>query len=576
MNERIVSLANSIYGEAQGAEVSHQLAELLDRWSARLQAFQGSRMPLPLSQRDVMLITYADQVRTAGETPLHTLGRFLYAHTKGMLSAVHLLPMYPWSSDDGFSVKDYFAIGEEFGTWRDVEKLATHFDLMFDAVFNHMSAQSEWFRDFLAGKPERADFFVTVSGDPDLSQVVRPRALPLLTEFASATGPVKVWTTFSADQVDLNFANPSVLLAITDALLFYISKGARFIRLDAIAYLWKTSGTSCIHLPQTHAVIQLWRALLDEVAPQVMLITETNVPHRDNLSYFGSGENEAQLVYNFALPPLVLHTLQTGNSTRLSEWASSLKLPSEAVTFFNFLASHDGIGVNPARGILEPAEIEALIQRTRDRDGFVSMKNNPDGTQSPYEMNINYFDALSDATAGEALEIRVARFLTAQSIMLTMRGVPGIYFHSLFGSSGDRAGAEESGIPRRINREKLSADQLEDELADPSSQRALVFQGFRKMLSARAAHSAFSPDAAQTVLDAGEHAFAVLRESKDGRVLCLHNVTDQPRTISLLLHGNAAMNLARDLLLSDREFRIVDRQVMLLLTPYEYVWLALA
>jgi len=563
-----------LYGESRAGEIGDAIAALLEGMSPSLAALE--RAPEALSERDAMLITYGDQVQEQDESPLHTLDRFLSARAAGVVSAVHILPFYPSSSDDGFSVMDYFSVDPALGTWDDISALGERFDLMFDAVFNHASAQGIWFRKFLAQERGWESAFYEVEGEPDLSAVVRPRALPLLTSFQTAAGPKRVWTTFSADQVDLNFANPSVLLAITDALLFYISKGARFIRLDAIAYLWKTSGTSCIHLPQTHAVIQLWRALLDEVAPQVMLITETNVPHRDNLSYFGSGENEAQLVYNFALPPLVLHTLQTGNSTRLSEWASSLKLPSEAVTFFNFLASHDGIGVNPARGILEPAEIEALIQRTRDRDGFVSMKNNPDGTQSPYEMNINYFDALSDATAGEALEIRVARFLTAQSIMLTMRGVPGIYFHSLFGSSGDRAGAEESGIPRRINREKLSADQLEDELADPSSQRALVFQGFRKMLSARAAHSAFSPDAAQTVLDAGEHAFAVLRESKDGRVLCLHNVTDQPRTISLLLHGNAAMNLARDLLLSDREFRIVDRQVMLLLTPYEYVWLALA
>src|SRR5690606_35016656 len=108
----------------------------------------------------------------------------------------------------------------------------------------------------------------------------------------------------SADQVDLNFKNPAVLLATTRALLFYVEHGAKFIRLDAIAYLWKEIGTPCIHLPQTHQVIQLMRAVLDEVAPDVRLITETNVPHPDNISYFGAGTNEAQLVYNFALPPL--------------------------------------------------------------------------------------------------------------------------------------------------------------------------------------------------------------------------------------------------------------------------------
>jgi sucrose phosphorylase len=576
MNAHLISLANSIYGEAIGAALTKRLEEMLARWQPQIRNFQGPRQPLPLSQRDSMLITYADQLRATGEVPLQTLARFLHAHTGGVLSAVHLLPFYPWSSDDGFSVQDYYAVGHEFGDWPEVAEVAGHFDLMFDAVFNHMSAQSEWFRDFLAGKPERADFFVTVEGDPDLSRVVRPRALPLLTEFASTDGPKRVWTTFSADQVDVNVANPDVLLALTDALLFYVNKGARFLRLDAIAYLWKTIGTTCIHLPQTHAVIQLWRAVLDEIAPQVMLITETNVPHRDNLSYFGDGANEAQLVYNFALPPLVLHTLQTGDATRLSEWAEALDLPSNAVTFFNFLASHDGVGVNPARGILEPAEIDALVQRTCDRGGFVSMKNNPDGTQSPYEMNINYFDALIDANSGERLAIEVARFLCAQSIMLTLRGVPGIYFHSLFGSRGDRAAADASGIPRRINREKLSADALEDELADPLSRRAKVFHGFRQMLTTRAAVAAFSPSAAQTILDADAHCFALLREAADNRVLCLHNVTGEPHTITLLLHGNMSANTAADLLQAAPEIRIANGRAEIPLAPYEFRWLELA
>ena len=127
----------------------------------------------------------------------------------------------------------------------------------------------------------------------------------------------------------MNFKNPDVLLALLDALLFYVARGARFIRLDAIAYLWKRIGTSCIHLPQTHAVIQFWRAVLDEVAPHVLLITETNVPHADNVSYFGDGTNEAQLVYNFALPPLVLHALLRGDATHLTRWAQSLTLPSD-------------------------------------------------------------------------------------------------------------------------------------------------------------------------------------------------------------------------------------------------------
>ena len=259
-----------------------------------------------------------------------------------------------------------------------------------------LPSQHEWFQAFLKDDPQYRDYFIVVEGNPDLSQVVRPRALPLLTTFDTPSGPKQVWTTFSADQVDLNFRNPDVLLEIIDTLLFYVAQGAQFIRLDAIAYLWKEIGTSCIHLPQTHRVIRLFRSVLDAVAPHVMLITETNVPHNENISYFGNGRDEAQMVYNFALPPLVLHTFHTGNSRVLSKWAAGLNLPSDHTTFFNFLASHDGIGVNPARGILSDIEIDALIERVIQHGGLVSYKDDASGVQIPYELNINYFDALSD------------------------------------------------------------------------------------------------------------------------------------------------------------------------------------
>jgi glycosidase len=440
--------------------------------------------------------------------------------------------------------------------------------LMFDAVFNHMSAQGDWFQKFLRGDPAFRDFFVTVEGSPDLSRVVRPRALPLLTEFQATDGPRKVWTTFSADQVDLNARNPQVLLALVDALLFYVEQGAKFIRLDAIAYLWKEVGTICIHLPQTHQIIQLLRAVLDELAPQVMLITETNVPHADNLSYFGDGTNEAQLVYNFALPPLVLHSLATGNAAKLTRWARSLQLPSDRVTFFNFLASHDGIGLNPARGILSDAEIEALVQRAQDHGGFVSYKHNSDGTKSPYELNITYFDALSNPASNEPLETQIARFMCAQAIMLSLAGVPGIYFHSLFGSRGDRAGADASGIPRRINRQKSDRDTLETGLATPSLRRS-VFGFYKELLQKRRLCPAFNPSASQEVIACDDRIFAVLRTSADKSsvMLCLHNVSNESVPIRAKLPEHVAK------LFEERRMS-VGNPVEATLSPYETSWVS--
>ena len=520
-------LLADLYGEAGASSIRPHLDQLLSLHRAQHPPPTSPRGALRFTGRDVLLITYADQVSEPGLPPLLSLASLAHRQLRGLVSGIHLLPFYPWSSDDGFAVKDLFAVDPAYGTWDDVARLGRDFDLMMDGVFNHLSAESDWFRRYLANDPEFANFFVSVDGSPDLSAVIRPRALPLLTEFPAADGPRKVWTTFSADQVDLDVRHPEVLLALIEAMLAYVSQGARYLRLDAIAFLWKEIGTSCLHHAQTHRVIQLMRAVLDEVAPDVMLITETNVPHVDNVSYFGDGTNEAQLVYNFALPPLVLHSLQTGNAARLTRWAAALALPSDQVTFFNFLASHDGIGLNPARGILADAEIEAMVARTLERGGFISNKSLPDGSEIPYEMNINYLDALSDPSRNEPATLLTRRFLTAQAIMLSLQGVPGIYFHSLFGSRGDRAGAESSGIKRRINRQKLDRTQLEAELAMTTSLRHEVFSGYRRLLALRAAHTAFAPSASQQILDLDDRVFAVRRASPENgdQALCVHNVS---------------------------------------------------
>lgn len=558
--ETQLSLLTRLYGTAVARSLQPRLKDLMDGYRGKLAVPRA-----PIDQRTALLITYGDQVQSETETPLRTLAQFLDAHARQLISAVHLLPIYPSSSDDGFSVMDYYAVDETLGTWGDVARVGTHFDLMLDAVINHASAQGEWFRGFLRNLAPYNHYFFTVPPDFDTSHVIRPRALPLLTEFETAAGKRLVWTTFSADQVDLNYANPELLLQILDVLLFYVAQGARFLRLDAIAFLWKASGTTCLHLPETHAAIQFFRAVLDEIAPHVILVTETNVPHADNISYFGDGTNEARWVYNFALPPLTLHTLQTGSASKLARWAKTLHAPSSQTAFFNFLASHDGIGLNPARGILSADEINALVARTLERGGLISYKNNPDGTTSPYEMNINYLDALT--ASDEPEEFALARFLCAQSIMLALAGVPGIYFHSLFGSRGDRAGADASGIARRINRQKFLHSELERELGDRKSRRARIYERLAELLRVRARLASFHPNAPQTILDHDPRVFAVLHSVENERVLCLHNVT--PMNVAYVWRTGAGA--WRDVL-SGQEFR-ASETLRIELEPYAVRWL---
>ncbi len=562
--EHIAAHLTFLYGPQRAAA-------LLPRLNALLADFRA-RHPRPpsaerFSERDVVLITYGDQVTEPGRPPLQTLADLLEQHVAGTVNTVHLLPFFPYSSDDGFSVSDYTAVAAALGDWADIARLGRRFRLMFDAVINHISAQSAWFQGFLRGDPRFRDFFITPDAGADLSQVVRPRALPLLTRF----GERLVWTTFSADQVDLNYENPEVLLRIVEVLLLYVERGAEIIRLDAIAYLWKRPGTPCIHLEETHRVIKLFRAVLDAVAPHVILVTETNVPHAENVSYFGDGEDEAQMVYQFPLPPLVLHAILSGDAARLSAWAAGLRTPSASTTFFNFLASHDGIGLRPVEGILSPAQVQMLVERTLAHGGYVSYKDNPDGSRSVYELNISYFDALSDPAGGEPLDLQVGRFLLSQAIMLSLAGVPGIYVHSLFGSRSWREGVERTGRHRSINREKFSRQALERELADPASLRHRVFYPYLRLVRARTAHPAFHPQGEQRVIEVHPAIFALLRTAPGGgsRVLCLHNLSAQAQDLSL--QSPLRRGEVRDLI--SGETWEAGENLALTLGPYRAMWL---
>jgi glucosylglycerate phosphorylase len=566
----ILSYLAFLYGVEKAPELLDRVQSIMDRYRARIPVGNTE-----LTERDSILITYGDQVQLQNEKPLQTLSEFCRKNLTGVVGGIHILPFYPWTSDDGFSVGDYRKVDPALGDWDDISSMQEHFRLMFDGVINHISSQSEWFKAFLNDDPHYTDYFIVVEDSPDLSKVVRPRALPLLTTFHTPSGEKRVWTTFSDDQIDLNYKNPEVLLEILDILLMYVERGSTFIRLDAIAYLWKEIGTTCIHLPQTHQVIQFLRAVLDEVAPYVHLITETNVPHADNISYFGDGTNEAQLVYNFALPPLVLHTFRTGDARALSNWAKGLTVPSDRVAFFNFLASHDGIGLNPVRGILSDEDIDALVKKTLEHGGLVSYKHNSDGSHSPYEMNINYFDALSNPQGDEPLELQVDRFMAAQAIMLSLAGMPGIYFHSLFGSRGWHEGVDLTGRNRTINRQKFDLAMFERELADQSSLRHHVFSRYVRLLRARRDFPAFHPHGQQDVLDFRGAIFALLRLSPDGsqRVLCLHNISDQSQSVTINLNDIFSLSSGQlnDLITNYLMDDLLNG--ILVLKPYQTLWL---
>jgi sucrose phosphorylase len=579
---RILALLQVLYGKARAEGFYGEIERLMKvHWAHKTpEMLEDDRSFDPrerLSEQDIIVITYGDLLVSPGKQPLRALSDFLDTLMRGAINTVHVLPFFPYSSDRGFAVTDFEEVDPRLGSWSDIEDLSRRYRIMFDGVFNHVSAKSRWFQRFLNGRPGYEDFFIAfntkgaIAAD-HLKLILRPRTNDLLTAFHTIHGPRFVWTTFSPDQVDLNFKSERVLRRVIEVLLHYVRRGADIVRLDAVTYIWHELGTRCAHLKETHALVQLFRAILDVVAPQVALVTETNVPHADNVSYFGDGRNEAQMVYNFALPPLVLHSFHTGDVAALSRWAAEMKPPSDTATFFNFLDSHDGIGLLGAEGLLSPEEIGALVARTLAHGGLVSYRTKDSG-EAPYELNVTWWSAMNRDGDGEVQSLQVDRFLASRAIALVLQGVPGVYLPSVFGARNDTAAILAGADKRSINRKTLDEPALLSLLQDPDSWVFGVASGLRRLAKRRIATRAFHPNAPQAVLDAGRAVFAVRRGAGAARVVALTNVTAQDQRVAFdeaALGGRAGSY--RDLL-SGRRFPARDGRLELLLRAYAVVWL---
>lgn len=570
--KNLLKQLNLLYDENKALKIYNEILDLIMKYKPEIKQINNNSTFL--TEKDVVIITYADQITENGKYPLVTLTDFFNTYFKGLINFIHILPFYPYSSDDGFSVIDYYEVKQEYGNWEHINILSSSFNLMFDAVINHISAQSNWFKEYLSGNKLYSDYFIEADPQKNYSCVTRPRALPLLTKFNTANGIKYLWTTFSEDQIDINYKSERLLLNIVDLLLFYISNNAKLIRLDAIGYLWKEENTSCINLPQTHTMIKLFRSIIELTGSDTKLITETNVPHQDNISYFGSGYDEAHMVYAFSLPPLTLFAFLTENSYPLMEWLKILELQSEQTTFFNFLASHDGIGVMPAKGYLKDDELDFMIKKVTEKGGYVSYKNNPDGTKSPYELNINYYEAIADNNVDENINIK--KFIAAQSLLLSLRGVPGIYIHSILGSKNYSEGVLKTGQNRTINREKLIKNNLDQELKDINSLRSKIFSQFKYLIVTRKKEVAFSPESNQKIIFNNKSLISFLRmdKSKNNCILCLVNVSNKQNTFAIDLEEFELTNKSRCKdLISGNMIHIENNRINLNMDTYQVMWL---
>jgi sucrose phosphorylase len=522
------------------------------------------------SEKDVAVITYANSILKEGEPPLRTLNRFLYKNLQKELSWVHILPFFPFSSDDGFAVIDYVRVNESFGNWDHIYAISGQFKVMADLVINHCSGMSHWFEQFRQNKPPGNGYFLEVDPDTDTSLVVRPRTSPLLREVQTLDGIKHVWCTFSHDQPDLDFRNPDVLAEMVGIIRFYLDRGVRILRLDAVAFLWKEQGTNCLNLPQTHEVVRLIRTLMEYYKPGSVLITETNIPNRENLSYFGNS-NEAHLIYNFSFPPLMLHALVTGNCHALKSWMMSMPPARNGTTFFNFMASHDGIGLRPLEGLVPEEELQHLLAHMEGNGGRVSWRSLGDGTTRPYEINISLFDAFRGTLDKPEDPWQEARFICAHVVMLSIEGLPAFYIHSLFATTNDYEKFANTNNNRAINRHNWDIGRLESALSGDTHHHRIYTQ-LRKLIGIRKKQKAFHPNATMFTLHIGDEVFAYWRQTADREqsIFCLNNITDQEQEVSLSSLNLIITDTWYDLL-SGTE--ILEGQSSLQLAPYQSVWL---
>ena len=524
------------------------------------------------SENTILLITYADSISRglSGKT-LNDFGKFYKKYLKKFINSIHFLPFFPSSGDGGFSVKNHNDVDKAYGTWEDIQSLSKKANIMTDLVLNHSSSKGDWYKNFLDDKDPGKNYFYVVDKNYDCSKVVRPRDHDLLTEIELQNKKKFLWCTFSHDQIDLNFKNPDVLLEFIKLILKLSSYGIKIFRLDAVAFIWKQPGTTCLNLSQTHEIIKLLRDIVDQLDKNLIIVTETNLPKQENLSYFGKND-EAHWIYNFSLPPLIVNTFLFEDSVALTKW--SMKMPPAQLgnAYLNFIASHDGIGMRPAEGILSDKEIKKMLQRLKKNGSKFSMRKLSNNEEKVYEANISLFNALQFTDSDLKGKFALKRFIAAHCIILAIEGVPAFYFNSLFATKNDEETFANTGVKRNLNRYKWHYSTLVDLIKTNNTIERNCYEIFKELISIRKIQPAFHPNATQFTLNLDKNIFAVWRQSRDRKqsIFALTNVSS--KTIKF---NTNKINLIDDeqwFDLLSQETKITDDQYIKLM-PFQSLWI---
>ena len=563
--KKIISILKKIYRQILTKQnidlLKNEIVQLIEDFNKK-----NRLNKINISEKTSLVISYGDNIYSSQSSSMKIFQKFFQKNLEKLFDTIHFLPFYPSSSDSGFAVKDHYQIDKKIGNWSDLKKISKSKKIMADVVINHASARGLWFKNFLKRKKPGKDYFLTVNSKFNTSKVVRPRDHKLLKKIKIFEKNDYLWRTFSPDQIDLNFKNPSVLLRFIKIIIYLINNGVTIFRLDAIAYLWKQNGTKCINLSQTHEIIKLLRVVTSLLNVQTLIITETNLPEKENLSYFGKN-NEANWVYNFSLPPLLIHAFLFENSSYLNQWSRKLPSTKHGNCYLNFIASHDGIGIRPTEGILNEKTLGSFLKRLKKNGSKFSYRKVQNKSKKVYEANITVFDALRKSDFDPKGLFFLERYVSAHAIMISFEGIPAVYFNSLFGKSNDEAKYIITGNNRDVNRYKWNFNNITTKLRDKKSKQSIFYRNIGALLEIKRKQKAFHPNASRININLGSKIFCFKRISKDKKqsIICMTNLSSKIQTPNFKKIGSY-----RDLLNSNLKFREGNS---LILKPFQTVWL---
>ena len=565
--KKISSILRSIYkpslNENDIEHLKDQIIQIIKKFNQK-----NLKKKITISEKTSLVISYGDNVYSNNTNSIKVFQNFFKKNLDKYFNSIHFLPFYPSSSDSGFAVKDHYKIEKRIGSWSDIKRISKSNHVMADIVINHSSARGLWFKNFLKKKRPGKDYFLTVNSEFNTSKVVRPRDHKLLKKIDIFKKPDYLWRTFSADQIDLNFKNPSVLLRFIKIVIHLVNNGVTIFRLDAIAYLWKQNGTNCINLKQTHEIVKLLRLITSLLNVKTIIISETNLPEKENLSYFGKND-EANWIYNFSLPPLLIHAFLFENSSYLNKWSKNLPNTKVSNSYLNFIASHDGIGMRPTEGILNKKSLNNFLKRLKKNGSKFSYRKVQNKSRKVYEANITVFDALKKSDTDPDGRFNLERYVAAHAIMISFEGIPAIYFNSLFGKSNDEAKYVITGNNRDVNRYKWNYKNISKKLGDKTSKQSIFFQNLGKLLSIKRKQKAFHPNAKRLNINLGPKIFCFKRLSLDRKqsIICITNLSSTNQNAKL---DRSLINY-KDLM--SPKTKLVEKNI-LALKPFQTVWLA--